>query len=135
MKTSLVMKDWRDTFARAAMPGEAPEEYHSNLIHSPAHKAMMSRGFGKTKPVHQPEAVYIRSNGFKPKGGKLERVRKLPLATIETLDQLDAAREMLQAHINELNRQERELLASVYEESVPLKMTEVRGFKDVTVKS
>lgn len=135
MKTSLVIKDWNDNFARAAMPGEAPKEYHSNLIHSPAHKAMMSHGFGKPKPVHQAEAVYIRSNGFKPKGGKLERVRKLPEAVIPTLDQLDAAREALQAHIYELNRQERVLLAEVYEESVPLKMTEVRGFKNVAVKS
>lgn len=131
MKTSLVVKTWNNTFARAAMPGEAPEEYHSTLIHSPAHKAMMSRGFGKAKPVHQPEAVYIRSNGFRPKGGKLERVRKLDEDMIETLEVFDAAREKLRAQISELNKKERELLAEVYEESVPLKMTEVRGFRDI----
>lgn len=134
MKTSLVVKNWNETLSRAAMPGEAPKEYHSNLIHSPAHTAMISHGFGKAKPEHQPESVYVRSNGFKPKGGKLERIRKLPAPVIETLDQLDAEREKLQALISELNKKEREVLAAVYEESTPLKMTEVRGFKDMATR-
>lgn len=131
MKISLVVKNWDGTFSRAALPGEAQKEYHSNLLYSPAHTAMISRGFEKAKPVHQAEAVYVRSNGFKSKGGKLERVRKLPETAIEAFDQLDVQREKLQALISGINKAERQLMAEIYSASTPLKMTEVRGFKDL----
>jgi len=132
MKTTLVMKEWCGQFARAAMPGEAPSTYHSNLQYHPAGKIMVSRTFGGTvKPEHEPEAVHIRANQFRPKAGKFDRVRKLPEDVVATLETIDAAREVLQKQLLELSRKERELLAAVFDKCRPLKMTEVRGFKHV----
>lgn len=129
MKTKVVVKDWNDRLSRAAMPGDAPKEYHSNVIYVAAHDALVSHGFGKAKKKHQAESVYIRSNGFQPKGGKIDRVRKLPDAAVETLEALDVERERLVSLISEINAKERALLAAVYEESKPIRMHEIRGFK------
>ena len=131
MKTTLVVKDWSGFYARAAMPGEAPSTYHSNLHYVAAHKAMISHGFGPVKPEHQPEAVHIRYSVYRPKGGKLERVRKLPEAVVETLEALDAARDVLQKQLQEISQKEKKLLAEVYAQCAPIKMTDVRGFKNV----
>lgn len=131
MKTSLVVKNWDDRIVRAALPGEADKEYHSNALYSAPHWAMTSSGFGKAKKKHYPESVYVRNNGFQPKGGKLERVRKLPEPIVESLNLLDVEREKLQALISEINQKERQLLEAAYPESVPLRMHEIRGFKDM----
>lgn len=132
MKTSLIVKDWNNRLERAALLGEAAADFHSILYHYPAHTAMISRGFGKPKPEHQKESVCIRNSRYLPKGGKLERIRKLPEAVVATLIQLDEKREELHTLMQEIRQVEVALLASVYEVSVPLKMTEVRGFKDLS---
>jgi hypothetical protein len=131
MKTTLVMKDWSGQFARAAMPGEAPSTYHSNLQYRKAGKVMVSHGFGKAKQETEPEGIWIRTNVFRPKGGKFERVRKLPQDVVDTLEAIDAAREVLQRQLQELSQKERKLLAEVFDKCSQLKMTEVRGFKNV----
>lgn len=131
MKTSLVMRDWSGRLARAAMPGEAPSDWHSNLHYSPAHTAMISHGFVEPKPEHQKESVWIRSNVFHAKAGKFDRIRKLPAEAIAALEAFDAERERLQALITEVNKKERALLDEVFSGCPQLKMTEVRGFKNV----
>lgn len=134
MKTTLVVLNWNDRFGRGAMPGEVDKESIYHMEYTPAHTADLERlnlSTMKTyrKKEHRKERITIRSNSFEQKNGKVDRVRHLPAPVVETLDQLDQERDKLKALIREIEQKEYELLKTAYEQSEPVRMHEVRGFK------
>lgn len=142
MKTELIAKvswgDQPDRFVRSTLVKDESTKGHQ-LRYQPPHKARGTRTNPKTGKYgdatwHEPESVTTGSYGFHPKGGKLDQIRRMPEESIAALEALDAQREELQRQIYALNQKEREVLAEVYKKSVPLKMHEVRGFKDVQTK-
>ncbi len=137
MKTELVTKvSWGtepDRFERSTLTKD--ETTKGKCLHYvAAHVAKGSRTNPKTGRYgeatwHEPEAVLVRSCLFHPKGGKLDRVRRMPDESVRALEELDIQREELQRQIYDLNKKEREILASAFSKSEPIRMHEVRGFK------
>lgn len=137
MRTELIAKVSYGTqalrFERSTLTKS--EETKGKVLHyAPAHQARGSRTNPRTGVYgegtwHEPEAVYTSNHGFRPKNGKLNEIRRMPEEAVLALVELDLRREDLQRQINDLYKKEREILAAVYEKSVPLRMHEVRGFK------
>ena len=139
MKTELVaMVSWgtqEPRFERSTLTKD--ETTKGRCLHYvAAHTAKGSRTNPKTGRYdtdatwHEPEAVMTRNYVFHPKkGGKLEKIRRMPEETVSALEAVDLQREELQRQILELNKKERELLAAAFDKSEPLRMNEIRGFK------
>ncbi len=134
MKTTLVVLDWQGRFIRAAMPGDCAPDYLATLKHVPARTITASRGFGPERRERDPEHVRVSVNGFKPKQGKLERIRRLPDAAVAALERIDQERVKLKQQLEEIQQREDAILAEFYPQSRQIKMTEVRGFKDLNTK-
>ncbi len=143
MRTELIAKvSWGtqpERFVRSTLTKDETTKGHQ-LRYSPPHTARGSRTNPKTGRYEtdttwrEPESVSTGSYGFHPKGGKLDSIRRMPEEVVSTLESLDIQREELQRQIYELNKKEREILAAAFDKSEPLRMHEIRGFKDVATK-
>lgn len=124
MRTPLVVLSWDDRFYRAETEGKTCPMY------VPAHRAEGSRLNPKTGKVESswdvPETVSVRMNGFHPKKGKLDRIRRIDELSVKALEALDAEREALYQKLREIAEREKKLLYEAYRDGVPVTLKEVK---------